>query len=164
MTAIDQAAKPYDITPIPFFPWAPGMIAWGLLLLTIALALGLVWLAARRRQRSHLGSLDEALAELRACAAAEITESSALARVTLLGRRVLSTILGEDVTVLTSSELSAAAGRSTERSRQEVFTILSELEARRFSPSPRISPAEVRTLVAALEACRTPSDGAEQPR
>lgn len=63
---MEQLPKPYDITAIPYFPYTPGIWAWGLLLLA-ALALFILlqlWIKRGSKKRLQLNRFSWATSEI----------------------------------------------------------------------------------------------------
>lgn len=143
-----------DISNIPYFAYAPGVYAWGGLILTIIICLTLFKYLSGRKKSSNFKALDKSLAELRkleqSLAGREDFRDITFAA-SMIVRRAVSHVEGDDISPLSENELkakqnAAPAGLKT------VLAVIIETEKQKYSPelSTDNTRAILKNLTSAL--------------
>lgn len=152
---------PYDITPIPVFPFVPGQMAWLTLAIFVLLS-GLIlflWQIQFRKRSKIDSALHSARREIAAIAKAALVhplEKADVSRLSLILRRLLSVVDVKDYAALGPSELSNEAQGAASPAKQIILRLIVLIEETRFRPSQLDSvwqntPVEAQEAVISLE-------------
>jgi|GEM_PF-4551463 len=124
------APTPYDITPIPFFAFEPGLYLWVLAIILIILSIFLV-----RRLKKNKKPVSKATAISVAQRSIEKLDSSAGAdlRLSFILRRLTSHLTGLPFLSLTAVEISEISRSEGSKNKQALFELICQLESSRYS-------------------------------
>lgn len=138
---------PFDITSIPYIAWEPGARDWMLAFSVFAAALVGIGLAALLLR---LRSTDRALTRL----LKQLSESSVSApgleceRFSRLCRRILSFLVGLDLSGCTAQELRGMAQATQDEREAEMLGIVAAIEDWAYAPAGAADPATIASLAA----------------
>lgn len=124
---------PYDIVPIPHIPWEPGTSVWGIAAGVFAAVVLLIFLARFfSRGNAKVRALRPLLSELSKLSTPRT--SVACERFTRLARRILSFLVGLDLSGYSADELRKLAAATSDGSEAEVLVLIAQLEDLTYAP------------------------------
>ena len=144
---------PFDITPIPYVAWEPNAESWVIVAATFAvilaflLARSLFWRGARERAVRQL---------LRELARSQASgPGAACERYSRLARRILSFLVGIDLSGCSADELRRLASASGDQRESEVLELLARIEDCAYAPVGSVQSSEVSSLSSRVTAILT---------
>lgn len=141
--------EPYDITDIPHIAWVPGITAWGIILIALALIAAAIWRRnTPRRSKGDLKVVDKLITELKATAN-ERGEMS-LERASRISRRIVSYISGRNVVELTGDELRGSITDETPPILKQIIDVVASFEELAYSPASPQRDSSARDLTSNL--------------
>jgi hypothetical protein len=124
---------PYDIVPIPHIAWEPSATVYAWVALSFVLALVVLFIASRiARGRSRISALRPLLQELSKLSSPESTQ--ACERFTRLARRILSFLVGMDLSGFSADELRGLAAATADSREAEALGLIAQLEDLTYAP------------------------------
>ena len=148
---------PFDITPLPVFPFVPGAAWWSALLITglVALSFGALLALLRRRRRPQLNVYADLRAKLFAITSeskgSERLEKPSAIELSAALRRYLSLRIDSSIRPLSPRELSLAEERTPPGPLRTLLSAVRLIEEQAYAPSPTTT-ISTSLLFAAIEA------------
>jgi|GEM_PF-1828408 len=132
------APTPYDIVPIPVFPFSPGQREWlllavagGVLLLTARIIP--LWFSTRRKDlRAFALARREIAALARAALTNEVTKNQ-ISQASLIIRRLLGALNQADISAMSAAELSEFFSHNSNPQLKETLNLLIEMEGLKYA-------------------------------
>jgi len=125
---------PYDIVPIPHIAWEPSASLYAAVAAAFVLALIVLLIASRiARGRSRISALKPLLQELSKLSTPGSTQ--ACERFTRLARRILSFLVGMDLSGFSADELRGLAAATADSREAEALGLIAKLEDLAYAPA-----------------------------
>jgi len=150
---------PYDITPLPYYAYEPGLWEWLVFSAVVAaIFLCVVVVARRSKQRRSIESFGFALSELMKLRgeSGQCLEKNQLARLLLIVKRLAGSVIGMPIAQLAPAELQKFLEGALSPAVKELLTRVRELESFKYQPDDAPLPpstilSELIELVEKLE-------------
>ena len=125
---------PYDITPIPFFPIVPGIVAWIIVAIIAMVIAAIIARVPLSRRGSPASALNTAEKELRSLQSREIEPKELLSGASLIIRRLLAALTSLNLRSATAAEIREFAQAQPD-SIQSLLRAAATIEETRFIPA-----------------------------
>lgn len=150
---------PYDILPVPYFPWTPSVAVWLSFIVLVLVASIIIRISAGKVQSDFYGpALDAAAAELKALLASPNFEAELELirdKASIIGRRALSAAHPLPFASMGPSELGEAAEGLSGPIKGAALSLRDIDNLRYRSLDPELSRQSLMKFLAALELMRT---------